>query len=93
MSFNPIYSVCGLWPEGVDFQTRYLGSSSVSGLAATHPVNLSGNCMPLPQEGVWSVFFSRHQLLLYSIPLLLPNVVLLTLQEHDVHLYRVNQIH
>jgi len=59
MRFNPIYSICGLWPEGVDFQTAYLGSSSVSSLAATRPVNLSGYCMPLPQKGVWSGFLEQ----------------------------------
>lgn len=57
MTVNSIYSVCDLWLEGVSFQTRHLGASSISDLVAMHPVNFSGNCMPLPQEGVWSGFF------------------------------------
>lgn len=59
MRDNSIYSVYGLWLEGVSFQTRHLGGSSISDLVAMHPVNLSGNCMPLPQEGAWSVFFQQ----------------------------------
>lgn len=59
MKVNSIYFVCVLWLEGVSFQTRHVGASSISDLVAIHPVNLSGNCMPLPQEGAWSGFIQQ----------------------------------
>lgn len=68
----------------MSFQTRHVGASSISDLVATHQVNLSGNCMPLPQEGVWSGFIQQTSIAFIQHSHDFTQCIFPTLQEHDV---------